>query len=54
MLLREGHGFQTRVVKVEGCSSPCPLNEFREIVKDVIPEDWRRECQAGHVQPQVA
>lgn len=27
-----------------GCTALCPLNKFINLTKDVIPEDWDREC----------
>lgn len=28
-----------------GCDTLCPLIEFINLTKDVVPEDWERECQ---------
>ncbi|XP_034255515.1 prostatic acid phosphatase-like isoform X2 [Thrips palmi] len=47
VLLRERHGIDAHVVAVEGCASPCPLDKFHDLTKDVIPGDWRKECQLG-------
>jgi len=30
-----------------GCATLCPLNEFINLTKDVVPEDWERECLIG-------
>jgi len=30
-----------------GCASLCPLNEFINLTKDVVPENWERECLIG-------
>jgi len=30
-----------------GCASLCPLNEFVNLTKDVVPENWERECLIG-------
>lgn len=27
-----------------GCATLCPLDEFINLTKDVVPEDWEREC----------
>ncbi|XP_044137557.1 testicular acid phosphatase homolog [Bufo gargarizans] len=28
-----------------GCTSPCPLQNFSQLMAPVIPQDWRKECQ---------
>ena len=30
-----------------GCIAACPLNQFISLTKDVIPENWDRECLLG-------
>jgi len=28
-----------------GCDALCPLDEFIELTKEVIPTDWHAECE---------
>ncbi|KYM98697.1 Lysosomal acid phosphatase [Cyphomyrmex costatus] len=35
------------LMTLPGCDTLCPLNEFINLTKDVVPEDWKRECQIG-------
>lgn len=30
---------------IPGCTAACPLNKFVEILKPVIPDDWKEECK---------
>ncbi|OXU18976.1 hypothetical protein TSAR_000201 [Trichomalopsis sarcophagae] len=32
------------LLTVPGCIAVCPLDQFIRVTKDVIPEDWEREC----------
>lgn len=32
------------LLTLPGCTSNCPLDKFVEITKDVIPDDWNKEC----------
>ncbi|XP_020298442.1 prostatic acid phosphatase-like isoform X2 [Pseudomyrmex gracilis] len=32
------------LMTLPGCTALCPLNKFINLTKDVIPEDWNREC----------
>lgn len=34
-------------VSLPGCSQRCPLQDFLNLTRDVIPQDWNRECQIG-------
>lgn len=29
---------------LSGCTTLCPLDKFISLTKDVVPEDWEREC----------
>ncbi|XP_052131387.1 prostatic acid phosphatase-like isoform X2 [Frankliniella occidentalis] len=54
VLVRESHAVDAHVVPVEGCDgNPCPLDKFHELVKDVIPQDWRKECQIGEEKKRI-
>ncbi|KAK3932271.1 Prostatic acid phosphatase [Frankliniella fusca] len=54
VVVRESHAVDAHVVPVDGCeANPCPLNKFHELVKDVIPVDWRKECQAGEDKKRI-
>ncbi|XP_018046837.1 PREDICTED: prostatic acid phosphatase-like isoform X1 [Atta colombica] len=33
------------LMTLPGCDTLCPLNEFINLTKNVVPEDWERECQ---------
>ncbi|XP_012223831.2 prostatic acid phosphatase [Linepithema humile] len=30
---------------ISGCTAACPLNKFVEILKPMIPDDWKEECK---------
>ncbi|XP_051579789.1 lysosomal acid phosphatase isoform X1 [Myxocyprinus asiaticus] len=32
-------------VSLPGCSQRCPLEDFLNLTHEVIPQDWKRECQ---------
>jgi hypothetical protein len=40
------------MLQIGGCSMLCPLHEFEELTKHVIPEDWEAECQTPAVDLQ--
>ncbi|KAG8182927.1 hypothetical protein JTE90_028749 [Oedothorax gibbosus] len=33
------------ILKLQGCGEFCPLEDFRQLTKHLIPEDWDKECQ---------
>ncbi|KAK2586742.1 hypothetical protein KPH14_011774 [Odynerus spinipes] len=35
---------EPNLLTLPGCTALCPLNKFIELTKDVIPEDWQKEC----------
>uniref|UniRef100_A0A1W7RAF6 Histidine phosphatase n=1 Tax=Hadrurus spadix TaxID=141984 RepID=A0A1W7RAF6_9SCOR len=37
---------EVHLLTLPGCSSDCPLNEFIDLTKHVIPENWKEECFA--------
>ncbi|XP_056601050.1 lysosomal acid phosphatase [Triplophysa dalaica] len=34
-------------VSLPGCLQRCPLEDFMNLTRDVIPQDWHKECQIG-------
>ncbi|XP_036143720.1 prostatic acid phosphatase isoform X2 [Monomorium pharaonis] len=32
------------ILTLPGCTTLCPLNEFINLTKNVVPEDWEKEC----------
>lgn len=32
-------------LKIPGCKSHCPLDKFKELIKNVVPENWKEECK---------
>ncbi|KAL2734139.1 prostatic acid phosphatase-like [Vespula squamosa] len=36
------------LLTLPGCNTLCPLNKFIQLTKDVIPEDWHKECIMKH------
>lgn len=32
-------------VSLPGCSQRCPLQDFMNLTRDIIPQDWHKECQ---------
>ncbi|TGZ54486.1 prostatic acid phosphatase [Temnothorax longispinosus] len=35
------------LMTLPSCATLCPLNEFINLTRDVVPEDWERECLIG-------
>jgi len=35
------------VICCVGCDASCPLDEFIELTKEVIPTDWHAECNTS-------
>ncbi|KAK0072413.1 hypothetical protein PV325_011400, partial [Microctonus aethiopoides] len=33
------------LLTLPGCNVACPLEEFTRLTKDIIPDDWEKECQ---------
>lgn len=32
------------IMTLPGCTTLCPLENFITLTKDVVPDDWKREC----------
>ncbi|KAI4494313.1 hypothetical protein M0802_008996 [Mischocyttarus mexicanus] len=39
---------EPNLLTFSGCDTLCPLDKFIELTKDVIPEDWHKECLIKH------
>lgn len=39
---------EPNLLTLPGCITLCPLNKFIELTKDIIPEDWQKECMMKH------
>ena len=35
---------EAQFLKLPGCTTMCPLNQFITLTKDVIPINWEKEC----------
>lgn len=35
------------LMTLPGCASLCPLDNFINLTRDVVPEDWHKECLMG-------
>lgn len=36
---------EPHVLVLEGCTEFCPLADFIKLTKDLMPENWEKECQ---------
>ncbi|KAF7406002.1 hypothetical protein HZH68_005371 [Vespula germanica] len=39
---------EPNLLTLPGCNTLCPLNKFIQLTKDIIPEDWHKECMMKH------
>lgn len=53
IFLRNATTSEPHPMIIPECSAACPLNKFVEILKPVIPDDWKEECkvEGDYVMP---
>lgn len=49
MFYRNDSSVEPYAVSLPLCAQRCPLQDFLDLTRDVIPQDWNKECQIKKV-----